>query len=339
MHNSDGKGWRTVGKRLFVILALLVLALPCVLAPLNVDIPTYRADALTTPADSLALRTAAITVRSRLLAMIGETGSSQVIAGRDGFLFFAETLADFRQGGLTDEETVALAEKLLALQASLEAEGRRLIVLIAPNKNTVYPEMMPGRILPAQSDSLARVNASLSAAGLNVLDARSLLLAGKEEGLVYFKGDSHWNARGARLIYQELMRMTGVAAPDYADVPLLSGQAGDLTLLCQPGTSPMEPEAEPGIQRTYRTSRPMRSLNDARIQTSGGTAALSMLVVRDSFGAGLFPYLANTLETMVFSRNDKDVAGQAAAANADWVVLEVVQRNLRDWLAEGALIP
>jgi len=199
--------------------------------------------------------------------------------------------------------------------------------------------MMPVHILPAETDGLARVNAALAEAGLNVLDARAILLAGKAQGLLYFRGDSHWNARGARLVYQELMNMTGTSAPAYAEAPLREGQAGDLTLLCQPGTSPMEADAEPELRRVYRTQRPMRSLNDARIQTSCETTSLSMLVVRDSFGEGLFPYLANTAGELIFSRSDEDVARQAATADADWVVVEVVQRNLRDWLRDGALIP
>lgn len=329
-----------MGKRLFILAALLVLTLPVLLAPFGVDIPSYRTDAVSPLEDRLALRTAAITGYSRLLSLAGESGSPQVIVGKDGFLFFSETLEDYQgTAPLTEAQTHALISKLLTLESMLAEQGQELIVLIAPNKNAVYPEMMPGYILPAREDALARVNRMLAEAGLNILDAQSLLMARKAEGLLYFKGDTHWNARGARLVYQELMRMTGTDAPTYADVLLAAGQAGDLTLLCQPGTQPVEPDAVPEIQRVYRTARPMRSLNDARIQTSGGTTDLALLVVRDSFGEGLFPYLANTAGSMVFSRSYQDIPAQAETAKAHFVVLEVVQRNLRDWLEDGALIP
>lgn len=338
-----------MGKRLFILAALLVLTLPALLSPLGLDIRSYRSDAavasfmddpLAYVADRLALRTAAITARAALLSRIGESGSEQVVRGRGGFLFFAETLADYQgMQPLTAAEQSALIDRLTALQSALAAEGRGLIVLIAPNKNAVYPEYMPAHILPAQEDGLSRLNAALSGAGLTVLDAQTLLTAHKGEGLLYFRGDTHWNARGARLVYQALMTMMGVTgAPDYADVPLTAGTAGDLTLLCQPGTPPTEPDAAPEIPRAYRTTRPMRSLDDARIQTTSAATDLSLLVVRDSFGEGLFPYLANTAGRMTFSRSDQDVAAQAAAADADWVVIEVVQRNVRDWLAEGALV-
>lgn len=335
-----------MGKQCFVLAALLVLLLPLVLAPFGVDIPSYRTDAQTAsfaadPAgyvtDRLALRTAAITFRAKALALIGESGTPQVIRGREGFLFFAETLTDAQP--LSRAEKSALIAKLAALEDQLAAEGRRLIVLIAPDKAAVYPEATPYFALAAPEDALAALNADLAAAGLTVLDAQALLAAHKEDGLLYFRGDSHWNARGARLVYQELMRLTGtVGAPDYADVPFRSGTAGDLTLLCQPGTPPAEPDASPDISRAYRTARPMRSVDDARIQTTSAVTGLNLLVIRDSFGRGLFPYLANAAGSMTFSRSDKDVAGQAASAKADWVVLEVVQRNVRDWLAEGTLI-
>lgn len=339
-----------MGKKLFVLAALLMLALPVLLAPFGVDIRSYRSDAQTdsfadNPAgyitDRLALRTAAITGRARTLALLGESGSVQVIQGREGFLFFAQTLSDY-QGTqpLTPQEQAALTAKLTALEAALAAEGRRLIVLIAPNKSAVYPEYMPFYALPAQEDGLTQLNAALTSAGLTVLDAQSLLTARKADGLLYFRGDSHWNARGARLVYQELMRLTGTAdAPDYADIPLLADSAGDLTLLCQPGTLPTEPDAAPDITRVYRTTRPMRTLDDARIQTTSATTALSLLVVRDSFGRALFPYLANTAGSMTFSRSNADIPAQARSAKAEWVVVEVVQRNVRDWFQEGALLP
>lgn len=337
-----------MGKKAFVCLALLMLLLPVLLAPLamltglEADIPSYRSDARITAfsddpigylTDRLALRTAAITGRARLLALIGESGSDQVIRGRDGFLFFAETLTGQGARPVSEEETDQITRQLLSLQSALAQEGRRLIVCIAPDKCSVYPDMLPDHVLPEEG-SLAALNAVLEKAGLTVLDALTLLRQGRMEGQTYFRNDSHWNARGAYLMYQELMRLTGTAdAPDYADVPLLPGTAGDLLLLCQPGTLPAEPDAAPDIPRTYRTARPMRTLDDATIRTTGGASELHLLVIRDSFGRGLFPYLANAAGSMTFSRSYKDIAAQARNAEADWVVLEIVERNVRELAA------
>ncbi|MBQ7848754.1 MAG: hypothetical protein IJ343_03430 [Clostridia bacterium] len=334
-----------MGKKSFVLAALLMLLLPLLLAPFGTDIRAYQMEATGVSiwddpvgyvTDRLALRTAAVTLRSWLLSLLGESGSPQVVQGRDDFLFFADSL---RTPELTDEERDALCSRLLMLEEMLAADGRRLAVLIAPDKRSVYPEKLPANVLRGP-DSLSRLNAALSGTGLTVLDAQSLLADHADDELVYFRGDSHWNARGARLVYQALMELIGAAdAPNYAGAALLPGTAGDLTLLCQPGTPPTEPDASPDLTRVYRTSRPMRSVDDARIQTSGGPAAVTLLVVRDSFGRGLFPYLANAVRGMTFSRLDEDVPAQAVTARADWVVIEIVERNVRDWLEDDALLP
>jgi len=144
-----------MGKRLFAAAALLLLALPVLLAPWGLDMRSYRSDTLTASfaedpagflADRLALRNAAITLRSRLLGLIGESGSEQVIRGREGFLYFQPTIADHQgTAPLTAEERSALAAKLAALRDELASQGRGLIVLIAPDKCAVYPEYMPAR--------------------------------------------------------------------------------------------------------------------------------------------------------------------------------------------------
>jgi hypothetical protein len=116
-----------MGRKLFVLSALLILLLPVLLSPFGTDIRTYRSDAQTASfredplgyaADHLALRTAAITLRSRLLGLIGESGSDQVIRGRDGFLFFAESL---HTEPLTPTELTSLTEKLQSLEQALFA--------------------------------------------------------------------------------------------------------------------------------------------------------------------------------------------------------------------------
>jgi phage baseplate assembly protein W len=76
----------------------------------------------------------------------------------------------------------------------------------------------------------------------------------------------------------------------------------------------------------------MRNLNDMRIYTVSEGEGPSLLVVRDSFGERLFPYLANAASRMVYSRVYEDVAQQARDADARVVVLEIAERNLASLL-------
>lgn len=318
-----------MGRRLFVCAAVLLLLLPVALMPLRVDLANHQAAAATESVETrLALRTALITGRGKLLALIGESGSEQVIRGK-GMLYFDEEMPDYLGwSALPEGELTALADELAALSGALAEEGRRLVVLLAPNKSSVYPEAVPARYVPSEAPSnLARMQAALASRGVEYLDALSILLAGKAQGQLYYENDTHWNARGAGMVYRALMSLMALPEP-IGEVTFSEGQAGDLIVMAQPGASPMEANAVPDIQRRYRTARPMRSLNDMRIETSTEADAPAMLVVRDSFGEGLFPYLANSVGRMVYSRVYEDVLGQAREAEADIVVLEIVERNI-----------
>lgn len=318
-----------MGRRLFVIGAVLLLLLPVALTPLHADMANHQAAAAATGVEErLALRTVLITGRDKLLALVGESGSEQVIRGK-GMLFYDEEMPDYLgRSAMTDEAMTSLAGELAELNDALAAEGRRLIVLLAPNKSSVYPEAVPARYVPSGAPSnLERLQEALGARDVAYLDALAILLAGKDQGQLYYANDTHWNARGAGLIYRALTALLAMPEP-YGEVGFLEGQAGDLIVMAQPGASPMEPDASPDIARAYRTAKPMRSLNDMRIETATGADTPALLVVRDSFGEGLFPYLANSTGRMVYSRVYEDVLGQAREARADIVVLEIVERNI-----------
>lgn len=323
-----------MGRKLFIAAVLLILLLPLALMPFHVDMPRYQAQpagAITSLDDleaRFAFRTALITWRDRLLALAGESGNEQVVRG-NGMLFYADEMPDvLGTNALTEEELTSLADSLTALSTELAAENRRLIVLLAPNKSTIYPEALPAHYLPASEPSnLVRLQEALAARGVAYLDARDILLAGKPEGQLYYTNDTHWNSRGASLVYRALMDTLALPA-SYGDVSLSEGKAGDLIVMAQPGSSPIEPDAEPDIPRAYRATRPIASLNTMRIETTTDADTPSLLVIRDSFGEGLFPYLANSIGRMVYSRVYADALGQAREADADVVVLEIVERNI-----------
>lgn len=323
-----------MGRKLFIAAALLLLLLPVALMPFHVDMPNHQAQpagAVTSLDDvenRLGLRTALITGRDWLLALIGESGNEQVIRG-DGMLFYDEEMPDYLGwSAMPEDELIALADELARLADTLAAENRRLVVLLAPNKSSVYPETVPARYLPAaQPSNLTRLQAALAARGVDYVDAQGVLLTGKDAGQLYFANDTHWNARGAWLVYSSLMDALALPIP-YGNVTFEAGTAGDLIVMARPGASPTEPDAAPSLQRAYRTARPMRSLNDMRIETTTQADTPTLLVIRDSFGEGLFPYLANSMGRMVYSRVYEDALGQARQADADIVVIEIVERNI-----------
>ena len=321
-------------KKALTALLCALFMLPALLSPFGADIENRRADARTddffaNPAayltERLALRTLLLTARGRLLALLGESGSERVILGKNGFLYYQDTLPDYLKTR-DPAEIGGLADKLSALSDALASEGRTLYVLIAPNKSTVYPEYMPGRFLRGAADScLTLLLNALAARDVRYVDAEAALITNKAAGQLYFSGDTHWNARGAYFVFKALTEALGETG---GEIPAFSeGRAGDMLVLCQPGASPAETDGAPVLRREYRFVRPMRTENDMRIETEG-PGKTNLLLVRDSFGAGLLPYLANAAGRLTLSRVYEGIPAQARAAQASVVVLEIAERDL-----------
>ncbi|NLH49422.1 MAG: hypothetical protein GX444_12600 [Myxococcales bacterium] len=102
------------------------------------------------------------------------------------------------------EPTVAA---LRDAKEKLAARGTRLIVLIAPDKETVYHDQIPALRDKNVGEFLARFNAALDAAGVENLPVLPLFAADRaahpDEDL-YFPDDTHLTARGQRVIFDAL---------------------------------------------------------------------------------------------------------------------------------------
>ncbi len=266
---------------------------------------------------------------SRLCALVNESGNAQVLLGKNGYLFFSETLADYLGKPL---KISALAEKIKAFSNELSAQGIGFTFVCAPNKNSVYPENMPYYALKGENQ-LPQLNQTLAALGVEVLDAYTLLNESKTLGPVYHQTDSHWNGLGALLVYRELMTQLDQPFHDYAGSPL--GETpfrGDLVRLYRPLSDDIAMDWGPDIPREYTTRGLMRSVSDMRIETNSQANSLHVLVLRDSFGDALFPYLANNIGHMVYSRQTALNPQVAIDENVSHVVLVIAQRNLENLL-------
>ncbi len=275
-------------------------------------------------------------------ALFGQSGNEQVLIGKDGWLFFDKTLRDYyRRELMTETQVAELVSALGALSASLEARGAAFTVLIAPNKNTIYPEWMPDYAPPGQEESnLGRVQEALEKSGVQVLDARRILRESKPLGRLYYQTDTHWNDLGALVVYRELIgRMAKPAREAYETYETLAWKedqpfSGDLARLYLPKDPVTEKTVVAELSRSYRVKGKMRSLSDMTIQTESDRNNLRLWVARDSFGEALFPYLANNAGHLTFSRSFAIDLEAVSRQGVTQVVLEIAERNLPELLAQ-----
>jgi len=195
--------------------------------------------------------------------------------------------------------------------------GGHYLLVIAPNKMMVYPENLPLRIrLNRGTTMLDALNKYLSASPLreNVLDLRERLQREKLERQMYFKTDTHWNSYGAYQGYREILQRIQQWYPEVkplatdrlhltmefaksGDLAMMMGLSGILREKAEEWTV-RSPCAAPGDQQVMRPY-----LHKAQYPLKNGCrqgAALRVLVISDSFGAYLHPYLSETFQEVIY---------------------------------------
>lgn len=148
---------------------------------------------------------------ANLRLALGERVFPNTIIGQDAWFFMtAEHALEDYQGTarLTPEQLADTSARLWDLKNKLEARGAKLIVLIVPNKQTIYSDKMPAEIAPLTPlNRLAQFYEENARSGPPVLmDLRPLLTAGRETREVYARTDTHWNNYGAYLTYQAILQ-------------------------------------------------------------------------------------------------------------------------------------
>ena len=287
----------------------------------NGDYPRDLADYV---GDRFFLRREAVTARAKLSAVLFRTSVTEdVILGSGGWLYYAPTLGDYtRTERMSEREIWCAARTLYLLQENVESRGGRFLFTIAPNKNTLYSGAMPVYPVadgPSNSEALRE---ALSGMGVHTADLFTVFE--KEDDILYFPTDSHWNGAGAALAADTILAALDIES-DYFAGPFADGtHKGDLYEMLYPAGTDFDPDPTyaPGFRFTANTANP----DNARIRAQGPGSG-SLFMYRDSFGRNLYPYLAESFAESEFSRRneyDPSVLPEGGA-----LVIELVERNLR----------
>ncbi len=291
--------------------------------------------------DHFALRSELITANNLLKAgLFATSDEDQVIVGKNGWLYFSETAADYiGQNQLSDEDIVHLATTLDMMNAYVEGRGGKLVFAVAPNKNTLYPDNMPAYYRrTAGETNLDRVTRQLRGKAY-FADLRQALESVGEQ--TYHARDSHWNNRGALYAYQALLDTAGKPHETYAGTPWewRRNWEGDLDAMIFPKLGLLDWQAVFRTEWTYRYTSNFHSVEDVLITTENEAADGSLLVFRDSFSNALLPFLAQSYETAKFSRATPYTLRDMETAAYDTVILEIAERNLRNLLTSAPVMP
>jgi hypothetical protein len=166
-------------------------------------------------------RQSLVTSFTNLRLTLGDRVFLQAVVGKDGWLEYTRSrnLDGYQNAiGTTPKALKNTQQKVQELYEELRKKNITLILVIPPNKATIYPDKLPNEIQKLNPQSKLEIfTAYLQQHGPPVLvDLRPALLNGREQRDVYYKTDTHWNQYGAFIGYAEIMKELSKTYPQLA---------------------------------------------------------------------------------------------------------------------------
>ncbi len=285
-------------------------------------------------ADRIGLRLPLMWIGAHLnVGLLQRSTDRRVRIGRDRWLFWTGdslstvSMADFRGRLRFSADEVATAERrLIDIRDGLAACGAHGIVVVAPDKQSIYGEYLddaPVRPKTRLDDLLQRLDPQARAMMLDLRRPLRAAKAANSEMPLYFKTDTHWNELGAFYGYQAIITALAKVMP-IANLSLAS--LDDFTVKIRPfhgGDLASSMLLAPGLFPDIQTVLTRKS---ARIHTATGR----LVMVSDSFSTLLTPYFAPHFADVVklkASFGDADPK-QIVRLHPTAVILEIVERAL-----------
>ena len=287
--------------------------------------------------------------------LFGKSPLDKVTLGKDGWLFLNRDsgfdLIESYSGRdrFTQAELDRITDNLKAWQSWLADRNIKFYIMLPPNKSSVYTEFLPSSIIKLHPENrLDGLRKQLQArTDLCVLDLLDPLVGQKKDAQhsLFYKTDTHWTSLGAFIAYQEFMNVLkrdfpGVQTETMDDYLITESEmdGGDLAnMMMLPEEFPdtqlyMNPKA--GQKYRMLSDQPVWLPDKPIITSSENAGSPSGLIFRDSFFVFLQPFLSQNLRRAVYVWSSKLDARMIEDEKPDFVLLEIVERSLKELLKE-----
>ena len=293
--------------------------------------------------EHMALRNPLVFADAKIqTTLFQESNVSGVIDGTDGWLYYSSTLIDYQGTDvLSDRALHNLSNNFSIVQDYLRERNIDFVLTIAPNKNTLYGENMPYyKSLIVNSDHSAKLlSPYLAQQEVAYLDLFNLFE--QQDEVLYLKQDSHWNRKGAFLVYDAIMDILALPHEDYADNPpeLLRDDNGDLSKMLYSFYGKPEENYSYDVSDTYHYANEVDSVEDGWIITENPDGTGTLLMFRDSFANTLIPFFSAEFETAYYAKGEPNAMERYVESyDPDCVVIQKVERNITNYLENPPIL-
>ncbi len=293
--------------------------------------------------DHFAFRQELVTANTVLKSsLFGESAEELAVYGTDDWLYLTVSLEDYQGTNLMTERGLNNITRTLSLMQEYTEDslGKQFIFTVAPNKNTLYPEHMPYYYVKYDGEhNLDRLAPKLTSAGVRYVDLKAYFE--EQDEVLYHKGDSHWNNRGAVMVQDLLLTEAGVPHTDFTglDYEIRNDFEGDIDKILFPRMRHTEAEYDYSKYLNYDYLDKTADVTQNTIETECADAQGKLLCFRDSFGNSLLPFLANEFQYGYFLKTVPYRLDYMSTMDMDVCILEIVERNLDQLVRFAPVMP
>jgi len=281
-----------------------------------------------------------------------------VVLGSRGWLFLGRegpnrNVMDYHRG-LTPFPTDELAYWRSVLNRRREWLARRgigYLLVISPDKSTVYPEYLPAPLRSGLRPTrrIQLLSYLRAHSRLPVLDLAEKLEDAKTESTVFMKTDSHWNGHGVLIAYREILRRLAVDFPALSPASLddfivreTEKPGGDLARMVNGEDYLREIDIElvprrPRQALASTVAEPSRTGVEWTATQHPDHGLPRAVMFLDSFGLELRDFLSEHFSRIVYVR-DMTLAfdnGVIIEEKPDLVIEEINERFLLGWAPQN----
>jgi alginate O-acetyltransferase complex protein AlgJ len=278
------------------------------------------------------------------LHFFGDKVYTTAIVGKNNWtLFTGELSLDDYQNDIpfSDSDLAKLHNKLDKLNKNLTAQGIKFLLVIPPNKGTIYPEQMPPEIpITGKISRLDQLmNYEKKYGHTPILDLRTALFSAKKEHTVFYSADTHWNPYGAFAGYQAIITAL------QKDFPNLKPHSLEDYRVVSDGHGPGDLEEtshidlggedlfhlEPTFISTVKQQTTYApGINNIIITNQEDRSLPKLVMYRDSFSIEMLPFLPENFSRGVFVWTNTYTIDEnlIKAEKPDIVIVEIVERAL-----------
>lgn len=278
--------------------------------------------------EHFAFRQPLVTADGRMKsALLGTSPNSDVIVGKNGWLYYGETADDYLNiNNLSERAINNICHNLDLVEKYCEQNNIDFTFFSAPNKNTVYPENMPFNYIPSESkDNLERISEKLADREY-FLDMKNVLLSAESNIPLYHKTDTHWNNLGAYVGHVGIMNKLGrESCSSGTSWHSENNRLGDIAAMIYPSEKAKDTQIYNDYEFKYSYLGHFRGLDDISINTQNSERNGQLTMFRDSYGEAILPYMAECFESAEFLRS---VPYNISTLSDRTLIIEIVERNL-----------